>query len=176
MARSLTGLLCATLAAGPLHAQPAPAPSRPKVEAVVLEGQVLDEAQLLSAQGKQQLDTELTLLKQQLGPDFVVVTVVSLGNQPIDQFSLYLSTLWQIGDAQRQDGVLMLIAPNERQIRIDVGGGLKPLLTDPYCADVVRDTMLPLVRQGNMEGAIMAGAQQLIATMRNAATGGNNAG
>lgn len=97
----------------------------------------------------------------------VVVTMPELGggggiSYPIEDFTYRLGRHWGIGDAQRDDGVILLVADEERRARIEVGYGLEPVLTDALAATIIRDRMLPRFRDGDMAGGVIAGADAVL--------------
>ena len=89
------------------------------------------------------------------------MTVPSLGGAAIDVFARKVANQWGFGDAARNDGVLLLIAPNEKQVRIEVGTGLESSLTNADCQRIIDQAMLPLFRKGQTERATVAGALAL---------------
>lgn len=139
----------AALLAAPLAAQP---------EFPELTGRVVDNAEIISPETEAQLTTQLEALEEQSQRQLVVVTVPSLGDYPIEDYGYQLGRNWGLGDAERNDGALLLVAPNERELRIEVGYGLEGHLTDAYASQIVRNEIVPYFREGDMEGGIVAGA------------------
>jgi uncharacterized protein len=90
-----------------------------------LNGRVVDDANLLDLEIETLLNGELEETERQYGHQFVVVTVQSLQGKSIDEYGLTLGNAWGIGDKKRNDGLILLIAPNERRVRIEVGYGLE---------------------------------------------------
>lgn len=142
----------------------------PKESAIELTGRVVDEADLLTDEAEQKLTKELEILEMTSGPQFVVVTTKSLDGHSIEDYSLDLARRWRVGHVDRHDGVILLVAPSERKVRIEVGYGLEASLSDPFCAKVIRESMLPHFQNGEMQIAILAGAARLIEKMRNTPT------
>lgn len=93
---------------------------------------------------------------------FVVVTVSSLGGHTIEDYGLHLGRTWGIGRKDHDDGVLLIVAPNERKVRIEVGYGLERALTDDEAANIIDDDILPAFRKGTMPEGIQAGASGII--------------
>lgn len=155
MIRFLAGLwLAVLLAATPAHAQNFPERGR---------APVVDQAQLLNPQQEAELTAKLEALNSQTGRQFVVATVNDLGGQEIADYSYQLGRHWKIGDEKRDDGIVMVVAPNERKVWIATGYGAEGFLPDILTARIVRETILPRFKAGDMAGGIMAGADAVIA-------------
>ena len=125
---------------------------------MALTGRVVDQANLIDPDAEQQLTNRLAQLESKTTDQLVIVTVNSLDGQPIERVSLNLGNNWGIGREDLDNGVLMLVAPNERKVRIEVGLGLEGLLTDQKAADIIQ-TMLPRFREGRMQDGINEGAR-----------------
>lgn len=134
--------------------------------AIQLTGRVVDQADLLNDKVEKLLTKKLASLEKEAGPQFVIVTTSSLNGDDIAEYSLDLGRRWAIGHSERDDGVILLVAPNERKVRIEVGYGLEGSLNDPFCAKVIREYILPAFEDGKMEEGIVSGADSLIAKMR----------
>lgn len=130
-----------------------------------LTGRVVDNAGLLQAADRQTLDQRLEALQRTSGPQLVVVTVPDLKGMTIEQLGLSLGNGWGIGDRKRNDGVLLIVAPNQRQTRIEVGKGLESTLTDPLCAEIIAHDMIPQFREGYYKAGIDAGVDRVIAAL-----------
>ncbi|MEH6661374.1 MAG: TPM domain-containing protein [Parasphingorhabdus sp.] len=133
---------------------------------MALTGRVVDDADLLTDETEKELTSILANLEQTSGPQFVIATTKSLNGLKITDCSLKLARAWGIGNKHRDDGVLLLVAPNEREVRIEVGYGLEASLSDPFCAEVIREAMLPAFSAGQMEEGILNGAARLIKKMQ----------
>ena len=130
-----------------------------------LTGRVVDAANLLDARAEQALTRRSSELEAATKDQLVVVTLASLGGRPIEEVSLELATRWGVGQADLDNGVLLLVAPNEKKVRIDVGYGLEGLVTDERAGTIIQ-AMLPKFRQGDLPGAILVGAEQLDTLLR----------
>jgi uncharacterized protein len=95
-----------------------------------LTGPVVDQAGILPPETEARLTEKLTALKTQSQRELVVVTLSSLQGYEISDYGYRLGRHWQLGDKQRNDGAILIVAPNERKLRIEVGYGLEPVLTD----------------------------------------------
>jgi uncharacterized protein len=129
-------------------------------------GRVRDMADMLSPETEALLTTKLDQAERRYGPQMAVVTVKSLEGYPIEDFSLEYSRAWKLGDSERNDGLQLLVAPNERKVRIEVGTGIEAAFSDLYCQEVLDKAILPRFREGDMEGGIIAGTEELIERMR----------
>ena len=143
---------------------PAEPPRGPDFPA--LTGRVVDQADLLPAAEEQRLDAALAAVEREVGPQFVIATVPTLQGYPILEYSVDLGRTWGIGSRERNDGIILLVAPSERQVRIAVGYGLEKRVTDPYAHRVIQEQILPKFRDGDMAGGIVAGSEAIIARLR----------
>ena len=148
-------LFLATLAA--LLASPVLAQAFPQ-----LTGRVVDAANVIPADVEASLGAKLSEFETRTQRQFVVATVPSLEGYDIADYGYRLGRSWGIGDEQRNDGVILLVAPNDRKVRIEVGYGLEPVLTDGYSTLIVQNTILPAFKAGDMPGGIVAGADAII--------------
>ena len=130
-----------------------------------LTGRVVDEAHLLSPEVKQELTTELADLEQKTGHQLVVATIPDLQGYPIEDYGYQLGRAWGVGDKVRNDGVVLVVAPNDRKVRIEVGYGLEPVLTDALSSTIIQLKILPAFRSGDLEQGVVAGAQAIIAQL-----------
>ena len=154
-------LILALLLAACGSTPPAAGPDFPE-----LTGRVVDEADLLLPAQEQQLARASEALERDMGAQFVIVTVPTLQGYPILEYSVDLGRSWGIGSAERDDGIILLVAPSERKARIAVGYGLEKRVTDPYASRVLEERILPRFREGDMAGGIMAGSQALVERLR----------
>ena len=141
----------------------APALAAPTFPA--LTGRVVDDAHLLSADTQEKLTDELAQLETQTGHQVVVATIPSLQGYEIEDYGYQLGRAWGIGSKAQNDGVLLLVAPNERKVRIEVGYGLEPILTDALSSTIIQSKILPDFRSGNMEQGIIDGTEAIIAQL-----------
>ncbi|MBB3693685.1 TPM domain-containing protein [Sphingomonas sp. BK580] len=126
-----------------------------------LTGRVVDAAKLLDADQVRQLEQLSATVEQASSRQLVVATVPSLQGYTIEDYGYRLGRAWGIGQKGANNGVILLVAPSERKVRVEVGYGLEPIVTDAYASIVVNQTILPRFRDGDMAGGIVAGAQQL---------------
>src|SRR6202166_104639 len=142
----------------------APAARAEQVKNLKPQGYVNDFAGVLSAQAKDKLTALCAEVDQKAKAQIAVVTVSSLGGEPIEQFSIDLATAWGIGPRQKDRGVLILIAPNDRRNRIEVGYGLEPILPDGKVGGFEREAV-PLLRQNDYSGAVLLITQRVAAVI-----------
>jgi uncharacterized protein len=126
------------------------------------DGPVLDEADIIPADSEVILSNRLRELWERNHTALVVVSVKSLGGDSIEHFSLQLAESWEIGDARNLRGLLVLVAPNERQARIEVSCGLENVITDVFAGRVIRERMIPRFKDGNLNEGTLAGVDALI--------------
>jgi len=127
-----------------------------------LTGRVVDDANILSPPTKAALTTKLEALEAKTSRQLVIVTVPSLQGYEIEDYGYQLGRAWGIGEKGRDTGVLMIVAPKERRVRIEVGYGLEGVLTDALSTVILQDRVLPRFRTGDFEGGVVAGADALI--------------
>lgn len=128
-----------------------------------LTGRVVDQANILSAPTKLMIISELERFEgEDQGPQLVVVTVDSLEGKSIEDYALDLGRLWKIGHAAKNNGIILLIAPNEREVRIEVGYGLEGVLTDAAANQIIRKVLVPELRDNHWDAAAKAGVKAII--------------
>ena len=128
----------------------------------VLTGRVVDDANLLAPEQEARLAAKSGELEKATGHQLVVVTLPSLHGQDIATFGVDLGRRWGIGRKDIDDGVLLIVAPNERKARIEVGYGLEEALRDEEAGRILRDAILPAFRAGDMPKGIAAGVDGII--------------
>lgn len=150
--RLLLALLLAFAMAVPAAAQTFPA----------LTGRVVDDANILPPEVESQLSAKLDALEQQSQRQLVVVTVPSLQGYEISDYGYRLGRQWGIGSKARNDGAMLIVAPNERKVRIEVGYGLEPVLTDGMSFLIINNAILPRFKAGDLPGGIVAGTDAIV--------------
>ncbi|WP_420022351.1 TPM domain-containing protein [Brevundimonas subvibrioides] len=131
-----------------------------------LSGRVVDQARLLSSEKEAEITARLAQLESDTGDQFVVVTVDSLQDYEIEDYGYRLGRAWGIGSAESDNGVLLIVAPNERKVRIEVGYGLEPVLTDALSNQIIQNDILPPFRESGFERGISAGVDAVIAQLQ----------
>ncbi|MDP3401397.1 MAG: TPM domain-containing protein [Brevundimonas sp.] len=122
-----------------------------------LTGRVVDQADLLSAAKEAELETRLAALERDTSDQLVVVTVRTLDGYDIADYGTQLGRHWQIGQKDGDNGVLLIVALEERKIRIEVGYGLEGILTDALSALIIHEQITPAFKVGGFERGIEQG-------------------
>jgi uncharacterized protein len=130
-----------------------------------LTGRVVDEADVIPAQEEAALTQLLAAQEQKTGDQVVVATVKSLGGEPIEDYGVALGRAWEIGQKGKNNGVILLVAPNEREVRIEVGYGLEGVLTDAISKLIIEGSILPRFKAGDIPGGIRRGAEDIVAVL-----------
>lgn len=131
-----------------------------------LSGRVVDQANLLEPATEAALTGKLAALEAETGDQMVVVTLSSLQDYEIEDYGYRLGRAWGIGQAGNDSGVLLIVAPNERKVRLEVGYGLEPVLTDAFSSHVIQTQILPPFREGGFQRGIVAGTDAVLAQLR----------
>ena len=145
-----------------LHfAAPATAQTFPK-----LTGRVVDGANLLDPAREAALTQKLTDLERTTGRQLVVATLPSLQGRTIEDYGYRLGRAWAIGDKDKDDGVLLIVAPNQRKVRVETGYGARVFLTDALSGVIIRNTILPRFKADDYPGGIEAGVEAISEQMQ----------
>jgi uncharacterized protein len=129
-------------------------------------GRVTDLAGRLTVKQSHSLTAKLATLEKNTKHQMVVVIVPSLGGADVKSFTIALANRWGVGRRRHNDGVVLLVAPNERKARISVGRGLEKVLPDAFCRDIMDNHMIPHFKKGDLYGGIDAGVDGLIERLR----------
>ena len=130
-------------------------------EVPALRSAVTDRAGILSPVTRQQLESALQQLQSAGGTQLAVLTLPDLAGLTIEQASIRVVDAWKLGSEQGDQGVLLLVARDERKVRIEVGQGLEGVLTDAYSKRIIDEGITPLFRQGDMNGGVLFGVYQI---------------
>ena len=122
-----------------------------------LSGRVNDYANLLSSSQEKQVDQWLAKFEQQTTTQVVLLTTKSLDGNDIESYSMAVVEKWKIGQAGKDNGVLLTVAPNEKKVRIEVGYGLEGALTDAEASRIIQGAILPAFKSGNFFAGIVGG-------------------
>lgn len=126
-----------------------------------LTGRIVDEASLLSAADRQEIERILADMEGKSSDQLVIYTAKSLQGHAIEDFGYRLGRHWRIGQQGTNNGVLLIVAPAERKVRIEVGRGLEPQLTDAMSALIIQNAILPAFRRGDFPAGIKAGVRDI---------------
>jgi uncharacterized protein len=127
-----------------------------------LTGRVVDEANILSATTRAELTKKLADVEAKSTDQFVVVTLKSLQGTSIEDFGVQLGRHWQIGQKGKNNGVLLIVAPAERKVRIEVGYGLEGKLTDAVTKLIIEGGIIPRFRANDFPGGITRGVDDIV--------------
>lgn len=123
-----------------------------------LTGRVVDAANILSPDQEAQLSQLSQEIETASSRQFVVATIPDLQGYPIEDYGVGLGRAWKIGQKDARNGIILIVAPNDRKVRIEVGYGLEPLMTDALSGMIIDNTIIPRFRSGDIPGGIMAGS------------------
>jgi uncharacterized protein len=135
-----------------------------KAEFIVpeLTSPVVDEANIITGKDERALRDLLYLFKKNHQAQVQILTVRNLGGASIEQAAIQVVDQWKIGDKLRDDGLLILVAAEERKIRIEVGQGLEGIIPDVVAKRIVSDIMIPVFRQSSASQGIVVGTYQIL--------------
>ena len=130
-----------------------------------LSGRVVDQADIINAATKADLERKLAELETKSGIQLVVASVRSLEGSDVETYANQLFRNWKLGEAKTNNGVLLLIAPNERKVRIEVGYGLEGTLTDALSKIIIANAIAPRFKAGDFSGGVLRGVDDIIAVL-----------
>lgn len=136
------------------------------MEVPALTARVNDHADILSTATEQQLESVLATLEREESTQLAVLTIRSLEGENLEEFSLKVAEKWGLGQRGRDNGALLLIARDDRKLRIEVGYGLEGVLTDLISGRIIRDVITPKFRQGNFDQGVIDGVGAMIGAVR----------
>ena len=126
-----------------------------------LRGRITDEAGLITPEDREVIETQLKELEQKSTDQVAVVTLNSLQDVTIEEFGLELGRKWGIGQKDKDNGIVLVVAPNERKVRIEVGSRLESQMTDAMSSIIINNGILPAFRRGDFSGGIRAGVRDI---------------
>lgn len=127
-----------------------------------LQTRVTDLTQTLHADQQAQLESTLAAFEQETGSQIAVLIVPTTQPEAIEQFSIRVVDSWKLGRKQQDDGVLLLVAKNDRKMRIEVGYGLEGAIPDVIAKRIIAEIMAPYFRQGDFYGGILQATGQIM--------------
>ncbi len=130
-----------------------------------LIGRVVDQADIISAQGRNDLEVKLQDLENKSGIQLVVATVQSLEGSDVESYANQLFRSWKLGEAKKNNGVLLLVAPAEHKVRIEVGYGLEGTLTDALSSVIISSAIVPRFKTNDFTGGIERGVDGIISVL-----------
>ena len=135
------------------------------VDYPALSGRVVDPGNTVPADTRAALETKLADLETKSGIQLVVAVVPSLQGQEIEPYANALFRTWKLGEKAKNNGVLLLVAPNERRVRIEVGYGLEATLTDALSKVIITNAITPRFKAGDIPGGIVRGVDDIITVL-----------
>ncbi len=130
-----------------------------------LTGRIVDQANVISADARRTIEPKLVDLETKSGIQLVVATVNSLEGQEIEPYANALFRKWQLGEKTKNNGVLLLVAPKERRVRIEVGYGLEGTLTDALSKVIIVNAITPRFKAGDFSDGILRGVDDIITVL-----------
>ena len=130
-----------------------------------LTGQIVDTARLISVEDQAAILNDLKSLEGAATDQMAVVTVNSLDGYAIEDYGIGLARTWRLGQKDKDNGALLIVAPNERKVRIEVGRKLEPILTDTMSSIIIQNAILPKFRRGDYSGGIRDGVRDIKAVL-----------
>ena len=152
-------LLLVFLAGSPVR------PADARQAAPALTGRVVDNAEVLSVETEQRLEERLAAHETKTGNQVVVLTIPSLQGEVIEAYALQVARAWQLGTAEHNDGVLLLVAVEDRALRIEVGYGLEGALPDAIAARIIRHEITPRFREGSFDTGVADGVDAILGAL-----------
>lgn len=130
-----------------------------------LQGRVTDDAEILSPAARQRINAKLQAHEEETSNQVAVLTVLSLEGDSIEDFATRVFEAWQLGQAGEDNGLLMIVAPRDRRMRIEVGYGLEGTLTDLEAGRIIRNVMAPRFKAGDFDEGIEGGIDAVLAQL-----------
>lgn len=152
-------LLFVSLVVFNAHAQDAAKPAQ------ALTGRVVDAAGIIDPAQLQSLTQKLADFEAKSSDQVVVVTVPSLNGEDIESYSNRLYRAWALGQKQENNGILLVVAPNDRKVRIEVGYGLEGTMTDALSSVIINGTIIPAFRSGDYSGGVVQGVDGILSVL-----------
>lgn len=130
------------------------------------QGYVHDEVHLLSTDERRALDSKLSLFEQQTSNQIVVAIFPSLEGESLEDFSIHLAEKWKVGQRGKDNGIILLVFPNDHRLRIEVGYGLESVVPDAYASRLIEEKLKPAFRRGEFFTGIDTAVDSLMAATR----------
>jgi uncharacterized protein len=135
-----------------------------------LTGRVVDNAEILKPDTRGRLTEALRRHEQKTGNQIAVLTIPTLSGESVEEYAVRVFEHWKLGQKGKDNGVLVVVAPQDRKMRIEVGYGLEGTLPDAIAARIIRNVMTPHFKQGDYDSGIMRGAEAIVAQLEGEAT------
>ncbi len=135
-------------------------------EVPYLVGRVNDNAGMLRPEARERLESTLAAFEKATGDQIAVLTIDSLDGEPLEDYSMKVAETWKLGQKGKDNGVLFLVARDDRKMRIEVGYGLEPTLTDALCKRILDNVVAPQFRAGRFDAGVEGGVDAIIGTLQ----------
>ncbi len=135
-----------------------------------LTGRVVDEAGILSVDARERLSAMSKAHEEKTSNQVVVLTISTLGGESIEDYATRAFETWKLGQAGKDNGVLVIVVPNDRRMRIEVGYGLEGTLPDVVAARVIRERMAPRFKSGDYDAGVLDGVSAIVARLEGRAS------
>jgi uncharacterized protein len=139
-------------------------------EVPYLSGRVVDNAEILKAETRSALSDTLKAHEDRTTDQIAVLTVRTIGSDSIEEYATRVFENWKLGKKGKDNGVLIVVVPDDHKMRIEVGYGLEGTLTDVQSSRIIRNVMTPAFKGGDYDGGVKAGVDAVIATLEGKAT------
>jgi uncharacterized protein len=126
---------------------------------------VTDNAGFLSTSTRDSLDAEMQAYEQRTGHQVIVYIGTTTGDVPLEEYTVNAFAAWKVGRKGLDDGLVLFIFAKDHNVRIEVGYGLEPVVTDAASAEIIRNIIVPDIRAGDNDAAVTDGVAQLLATI-----------
>lgn len=127
-----------------------------------LTGWVTDNARILSPETKRSLTEILKAHEERTGNQIAVLTVSTLDGESIEEYAVTVFNAWKLGQKGKDNGILLIVAPNDRRMRIEVGYGLEATVPDALAGRIIQHIMTPKFKNGDFDGGVSDGARALV--------------
>jgi uncharacterized protein len=131
-----------------------------------LTGRIVDTASLIQEDQRQRIEAQLADFEKQTGDQIAVLTVDSLDGEAIEDFANKVGRAWALGQKGKDNGAILLVSKADRKMRIEVGYGLEPVLTDLQTSIIQNQVIIPHFKQGDFGGGIAAGVDAILSTIQ----------
>jgi uncharacterized protein len=130
-----------------------------------LTGRVVDNAQILSPDARTRLAAVLKAHEEATSNQIVVLTVQTIQPEGVEEYAVDVFNNWKLGQKGHNNGVLVVVVPQDRKMRIEVGYGLEPVLTDAMAGAIIRDVMTPAFKRADYDAGVQDGIAAIIARL-----------
>lgn len=137
-----------------------------------LTGRVVDNAEILKPDTRRQITELLRNHEQQTTNQIAVLTIPTLDGESVEEYSIRVFEQWKLGKKGKDNGVLLVVVPKDRRMRIEVGYGLEGTLTDAHASRIIRNVMAPRFKQSDYDGGIAQGTAAIVAQLEGKAAAG----